>query len=168
MQSTQGIDYKNDWKMINIQIGSNDICGACNTSYADEVTPEKFGGYVEAAIDRIHTSVPKVVVNLIGTFNMSQLFPLTAAYPTHCVKSNLELCPCASYPGGLEKMTKLNIGKRFYIVICITHILNFEIAFNKKLVEIYRKYKKSKLRNFAVIYQPIEFNISEFPIDFFR
>ncbi|KAI7871362.1 SGNH hydrolase-type esterase domain-containing protein [Mucor mucedo] len=149
MQNIQGIDFENDWKMINIQIGSNDMCGACNTSYVNEVTPEKYGGYIEAAIDRIHASVPNVIVNLISTFNVSQVFPLTEAYPNHCVNRNIDLCPCASVPGGLEIMSQLNN------------------AYNEKLVQIYKKYQKSKFHNFTVVYQPIKFNIPAFPIDFF-
>jgi phospholipase B1 len=107
----EGVDYQNDWKMINIQIGSNDMCGACNSSYINDTTPEKFGSYVEAAVKRIKDNIPKVLVNLIGTFNVSEVFPLRAGQ-SYCLplNSSKPLCPCAATPGGFEKMDNLSIG----------------------------------------------------------
>jgi phospholipase B1 len=107
--------------MINIQIGSNDMCGACNGSYMDEVTPEKYGAYVDSAIARIKAHVPNVLVNLIGTFNVSQVFTLTAsdagmAYCRPQVQnktsgSDENECSCSKTPEGLAKMDELSAGK---------------------------------------------------------
>ncbi|KAI8083693.1 hypothetical protein BDF21DRAFT_336998 [Thamnidium elegans] len=148
----EGVDYQNDWKMINIQIGSNDMCGACNSSYINDTTPEVFGSYVEAAVERIRNNIPKVLVNLIGTFNVSEVFPLRAGQ-SYCLplnKTGESLCPCTTTPGGLEKMGNLNI------------------AYNQKLVDIYNKYQKNKTDDFTVVYQQSNINITGFPIDFFR
>jgi hypothetical protein len=119
MRTLQGIDFENDWKMINIQIGSNDMCGACNSTYMDEVTPEKYGNYVEAAIAKIQASIPRVLVNLIGTFRVSEVFPLSAgqAYcrpvnnDTNTIGNRHE-CSCGAFPGGLEKMDNLTAGNK--------------------------------------------------------
>lgn len=105
--------------MINIQIGSNDMCGACNSSYINDTTPEVFGSYVEAAVERIRNSIPKVLINLIGTFNVSEVFPLRAGQ-SYCLPVNdtdNPLCPCTTTPGGLEKMGNLNIGNLAKTVI---------------------------------------------------
>lgn len=56
--------YKNDWKFITIQIGSNDQCASCNSTISDHVTATAYGQYVEAAIKRIQAEIPKTVVNL--------------------------------------------------------------------------------------------------------
>lgn len=156
MMVMEGIDFENDWKMINIQIGSNDMCGACNSSYMDEVTPEKFGGYVEAAVERIQANIPHVLVNLIGTFNVSELFPLTdgQAYcrPKNNDSStigNRESCSCGNSEEGLQKM------------------FNLTAAYNEKLYSIYEKYQQNKTDTFAVVYQPANLNITGFPIEFF-
>lgn len=116
IHSIEGIDFKNDWKMINIQIGSNDMCGACNTTFMNEVTPVKFGNYVKAAVEKIQKNIPRVLVNLIGTFNVSQVFPLTSNQ-TYCgftsnssTETNVRECPCAKTPEGLEKMNQLSTG----------------------------------------------------------
>lgn len=105
--------------MINIHIGSNDMCGACNSTYMDEVTSNKFGGYVEVAIDRIHNSIPKALANLIGTFNIAEVFLPTAANKRHCIQRLDGIdgngCSGASTPEGLEKMNQLNICKDIII-----------------------------------------------------
>lgn len=56
-------NYNTDWKMITIQIGSNDQCAACGDE-AQYVTADAYGSYVEAAIERIKSEIPKTVVNL--------------------------------------------------------------------------------------------------------
>lgn len=42
----------------------NDQCAACGDKNKDNVTPDAFGKYVEAAIQRIQKEIPKVVINL--------------------------------------------------------------------------------------------------------
>ncbi|CAO3636065.1 unnamed protein product [Mucor hiemalis] len=59
-----GLSFKNDWKMITLNIGSNDQCAACKSAIMDKTTPEVYGAYVEAAIERIQKEIPNVVVNL--------------------------------------------------------------------------------------------------------
>lgn len=56
-------NYQKDWKLITLQIGSNDQCAACGSN-ANYVTAEAYGNYVEAAIERIKAEIPKTVVNL--------------------------------------------------------------------------------------------------------
>ncbi|KAG1245631.1 hypothetical protein G6F68_014978 [Rhizopus microsporus] len=56
--------YSTAWKMITIQIGSNDQCATCNPLISKYATPEAYGKYVEAAIQRIQKEIPKTVVNL--------------------------------------------------------------------------------------------------------
>lgn len=117
MKSMRSIDYENDWKMINIQIGSNDMCDSCKESYQDRASSERYGEYVEAAVDKIHTNIPRVIVNLIGNYNISGVFPLTANYPDYCAIRNDGSgngCACASTPEGLDKMKKLTICKKKY------------------------------------------------------
>jgi phospholipase B1 len=59
-----GVVKPTDWKLLTVFIGSNDICHSCT-----EVTslPPAFSVNVLAAIERIRTSVPNVLVQ-IGQF----------------------------------------------------------------------------------------------------
>lgn len=71
-------NYNTDWKMITIQIGSNDQCAACGSNAA-LVTAEAYGNYVEAAIKRIQAEIPKTVVNLCKA-----LVDMILLYSTDC------------------------------------------------------------------------------------
>ncbi|CAO3671917.1 unnamed protein product [Rhizopus stolonifer] len=156
MKAMQGIDMQNDWKMINIQIGSNDMCSACADGYENITSPDSFANNVDAAIERIRTNIPNVLVNLIGTFNVSQIFPVTAGQ-SYCRPQNNDTstignrreCTCGSAPGGLEKMD------------------NLVVEYNKRLYEIYQKHQQNKSDSFAVVYQKSNLNMTSFPIEFF-
>ncbi|KAI8364311.1 hypothetical protein EDC96DRAFT_608660 [Choanephora cucurbitarum] len=157
MKSMSNLDFENDWKMINIQIGSNDMCNSCSnkedTNYTD---PENYGAYIEGALEKIQQNIPKTLVNLIGAFNVSQIFPLTANQ-TYCtpqtsnvtINYNLNECECAAVPGGLDKMDRL------------------ASAYNRKLEDIYQKHQQNKTSDFAVTYQNANLNITSFPLEFF-
>lgn len=124
-------NYQKDWKMITIQIGSNDQCAACGDAIAEHVTADAYGKYVEAAIDRIKAEIPKVVVNLrklliieeelvlkhahiiVGTFKVSGVFPLSAGQ-AYCVPNgfleNTKECSCSSSAENMAKMDALSDG----------------------------------------------------------
>lgn len=55
----------------------NDQCASCVSPFKSEVTAEKWGSYVEAAIERIKTEIPRTVVNLLGVFEVSQVYTIT-------------------------------------------------------------------------------------------
>lgn len=64
MKLTPGVNFKNDWKFINLQIGSNDQCASCIDTVFPLLTPEKYGQHVTAAVERIRKNIPRVIVNL--------------------------------------------------------------------------------------------------------
>lgn len=55
----------------------NDQCASCNSTIMDKVTADAYGGYVEAAIERIKSEIPKTVVNLRKfSFSINQVICL--------------------------------------------------------------------------------------------
>ncbi|KAG0186270.1 hypothetical protein DFQ28_008082 [Apophysomyces sp. BC1034] len=153
MKGIKDIDFENDWKLFTIQIGSNDQCNACGKN-KDDVTVEKYAGYVEAAIQRIQKEIPRTLVNLLGTFRVSQVFPLSAANPEYCRESNnnpatirnAKECDC-HLSGEWATMDELSSG------------------YNTRLQAIAEKYKPVKGATFGVVYQPMNIDIAGFSID---
>ncbi|KAI8973654.1 hypothetical protein BDF20DRAFT_837576 [Mycotypha africana] len=141
--------FQNDWKMITIQIGSNDQCASCNSTIMDKVTATAYAQYVEAAIERIKNEIPKTVVNLIGTFKVSGVFPLSAGQ-SYCVPNgllqNIGECSCSA-SNNWAKMDALSD------------------AYNVQLQSIANKYKGTTGGTFAVMYSPAPIDLSSFPID---
>ncbi|CAO3664559.1 unnamed protein product [Rhizopus stolonifer] len=144
--------FEKSWKMITIQIGSNDQCAACSASDNEKyVKPEIYGQKVEAALQRIQKEIPRVVVNLLGTFKVSKVFRLTSDRDDYChyngiIENDLE-CVCGKNEEGLKAMDSASD------------------AYNKQLEKISAKYKGKTGGTFAVMYSPAPINALTFPID---
>ncbi len=67
MSNDATIDYENDWKVISIFIGGNDLCQWCLDEEARD--PVKYVANIEEAI---------VVLQQVGRLN-----PLVCSHPTH-------------------------------------------------------------------------------------
>lgn len=111
----------------------NDQCASCNILTSKYVTPEAYGKYVDAAIQRIQKEVPKVVVNLrkilfcytetwaltyvylVGSFKVSGVFPLTAGQTKYCkpngILENKIECSCSGSADKLASMDAVSDGK---------------------------------------------------------
>uniref|UniRef100_A0A914DQB7 Phospholipase B1, membrane-associated n=1 Tax=Acrobeloides nanus TaxID=290746 RepID=A0A914DQB7_9BILA len=65
------IDVQNDWKLLNIFIGGNDLCAWCHDP--NGYTADDFVTKITAAIQIIKNSVPRVLVNLITMFQFEMV-----------------------------------------------------------------------------------------------
>ena len=68
-QYKDSINFEEDWKLMTIFIGANNLCGVCkNETYS---TPEWFEMHLRNALQLVKKSIPRVFVNLITIFNIS-------------------------------------------------------------------------------------------------
>ncbi|KAI9252815.1 GDSL lipase/esterase [Phascolomyces articulosus] len=155
MMQLPNVNFATDWKMITIQIGSNDQCASCGDNTAD-VTVEAYGNYVEAAIERIRSNVPRVIVNLVGTFNVSGVYDLTMGQE-YCRPLfnqpdwilNRILCEC--FRGSEEDRANMD---------------TLSAQYSAKLHEIYQKYNAQQHDGFAIAYTPAtNLNIGGLPLE---
>lgn len=63
------VNFNEDWKLLTLFIGANNICPACKNS--SKSTPEHFEKHLRATLEMIHAKIPRVFVNLITIFNIS-------------------------------------------------------------------------------------------------
>ncbi|KAI8344745.1 hypothetical protein BC941DRAFT_497949, partial [Chlamydoabsidia padenii] len=155
MKKISGIDIQNDWKLITLQIGSNDQCASCNSELSSKVTAEQYGINVENAIKLIQSQSPKTIVNIIGAFNVSQVFPLSQ-------KSGLNYCRMTNNdPSTIKNMKECACSADK------DHKAMDDLAasYNQQLISIASKYKAQPNGTFAVVYRPANINIMSFPID---
>ncbi|KAG2172290.1 hypothetical protein INT43_004832, partial [Umbelopsis isabellina] len=154
MATLPGGNFLTDWKLITIQIGSNDQCSSCNTNNT-ESTPQAYGNYVRAAVQKIQKYIPRVIVNLVGEFRVSPVYTVTAnqSYCQPFTGSTLEInsieCSCA----------KTAAGKAFMDQTCD--------GYNAQLQQIYQDYKALNSPTFAVVYTPANIQVGTFPIQAF-
>jgi len=65
------VDFDNDWKIVNIFSGGNDVCGVCRHPVAN--APPQFGLNLRAAIQVFYEQVPKVIVILTSMIHLEML-----------------------------------------------------------------------------------------------
>ncbi|XP_027130870.1 phospholipase B1, membrane-associated-like [Larimichthys crocea] len=64
MKTDSRIDFHNDWKVITMFIGGNDICDFCTDSIF--FSPRNVVDRIRQALDILHSEVPRAIVNLFN------------------------------------------------------------------------------------------------------
>ncbi|XP_036398166.1 phospholipase B1, membrane-associated-like [Megalops cyprinoides] len=111
MKTDSRIDFQNDWKVITMFIGGNDLCDHCmDTVY---FSPENVVSRIREALDILHKEVPRALVNLVELLHIVPLRRLhqekSLKCPTWLVKI---VCRCVVQPEEgsveLQKLVDLN------------------------------------------------------------
>ncbi|KAG7463254.1 phospholipase B1, membrane-associated-like [Solea senegalensis] len=97
MKNDTRIDFANDWKVITIFIGANDLCDHCSNSLLYSI--ENYGRHISEGLDYLHKEVPRALVNLVEPVHLLPLrelhFDKSLKCPTWLVTM---LCPCVLLP----------------------------------------------------------------------
>ncbi|CAJ0557828.1 unnamed protein product, partial [Mesorhabditis spiculigera] len=84
------IDMANDWKLLNIFIGGNDICGLCrHPDYA----PSNCVAEIHQAVQYIQDNVPRVIVNLMSMLHLELLRQVDTGN-MFCLALHTDECGC--------------------------------------------------------------------------
>ena len=70
-RESKDIDFDNDWKLITIFIGGNDLC-----RYAKDKelhSPQRYIDEIAAAIDLLYKELPRAFINLASSIDASQV-----------------------------------------------------------------------------------------------
>ncbi|KAJ3216858.1 hypothetical protein HDU67_008860 [Dinochytrium kinnereticum] len=103
MASSPEVDFENDFKLLHIFIGNNDVCAGCS-SIANRtfLSPDNYEYSIRTVLDDIKRRIPKVIVNVLMQFNVSKVWDLTNKDPwCNMVRSSglVYECSCAFLPG---------------------------------------------------------------------
>ncbi|RVE57408.1 hypothetical protein OJAV_G00215900 [Oryzias javanicus] len=71
MKNDERIDFNNDWKVITMFIGGNDICDYCSNSI--QYSARNVAIRISQALDILHKEVPRAIVNLVEMLQISPL-----------------------------------------------------------------------------------------------
>jgi len=86
-----GVDFQNDWKVITLFIGGNDLCDYCHNS--NIYSPDNYIGKIREALDILHAEVPRAFVNLAQIFDITPLAEVSQGFFCNFVTSMV--CDCA-------------------------------------------------------------------------
>ncbi|XP_072407470.1 phospholipase B1, membrane-associated [Chiloscyllium punctatum] len=105
------INFQEDWKIITLFIGGNDLCECCKDP--SKYSPENFTNSIQNALDLLHNEVPRTFVNLVTVLNILPLRELFTNTGVNCPRFLLKvLCECVINPQDnsiqLEKLQALN------------------------------------------------------------
>lgn len=78
----------NKWKLVNFFIGGNDLCDACRDP---KQTPDNFLKNIRDALDYLQANLPRTLVNLVLTLDVSEIEKLTG---TTCRNMQNSFCDC--------------------------------------------------------------------------
>mgnify|MGYP002785356855 CR=1 FL=1 len=94
MKEAKDFDYKNDWKLVNLFIGGNDLCDFCRTP--DIHNPKAYVDYIRQGLDIIKAELPRTFVNLVLVLKVSDVKLLNRGLVCN-VLHHFE-CPCGAFP----------------------------------------------------------------------
>ena len=94
-------DFENDWKLVTILIGGNNLCQYCVDERSD---PEIFTADVQAVLDYLLETMPRTFVNLLTLFNIDQVSALGQENYV-CQKAHECFCYCALLDDSYSKIT---------------------------------------------------------------
>ncbi|KAI9279824.1 hypothetical protein BY458DRAFT_431487 [Sporodiniella umbellata] len=145
--------HPNDWKLVTLFIGSNDICHSCTEPTS---LPYPFGTNIWSTVETLKAKTTNTLVQIIGLMRVQDIVVSTSKYPEYCqpIKfSNFvghdHECECSH--------TETNLT-----------IMNDNFAgYNKAIQQVVSKYNEPN-DTFAVIYQPLLVDIMSFPIQAIR
>jgi len=148
------VDFLNDWKVLTILIGANNLCGACsNASYTQ---PTFYQQQLQSVLEKTYSQIPRVFVNVLLMFNISQVYT---------VMMTSEYCKLA-----VNYVTSSECG-------CLTDHTTpaqreamdvFGAAYNQKIYELEEAWAAKNLTDFAVRVQPFlqDLSLAEVGIKF--
>ncbi|XP_041350892.1 phospholipase B1, membrane-associated-like [Gigantopelta aegis] len=98
LKSEEGIDFNNDWKVITVLIGGNDLCQSCKDG--SRYTADDYMSHLQSGLDILHQQVPRVFVNLVEPMNMEVVKSLNEGLV--CSILHRVGCSCAAFPENAE------------------------------------------------------------------
>ncbi|KAI8647148.1 hypothetical protein BD408DRAFT_408682 [Parasitella parasitica] len=143
-------DIKDEWKLVTLFIGANNVCVLCEppiTTLPGLAEADIFEDNVRQALARIKNEVGKSFVNLVALFNVSSVYEASRGDP-YCEfvldPSHLVICSCIQ---GDEKQRR-----------AADRVVN---EYNLRLEKLEKEFKQQNLMELGVSYQP---GFKQFPI----
>ncbi|ESP02914.1 hypothetical protein LOTGIDRAFT_111188, partial [Lottia gigantea] len=107
------IDINNDWKLITILIGDNDLCDICDE---DGHEAERYVAMLEKTLDTLRTNLPRTIVNVVEVLNVDIVRKLNKGLI--CTVVHFFLCKCAAFPKTDNDKAELrNMTRRYQTIV---------------------------------------------------
>ncbi|KAK3725024.1 hypothetical protein RRG08_017541 [Elysia crispata] len=96
LQADSNVDFDDDWKLITIFLGGNDLCEYCEYN----ITPAVYTSNLRVGLDILFNNIPRAFVNLVQVMNVGLTQTLRKGFISTFVLSSA--CPCGTFPESEE------------------------------------------------------------------
>lgn len=105
MKKDPDVDFKNDWKLITMFFGANDLCsGQCYDK--DGTTPLQHSKKLQKALDYLQTNLPRTFVNLVPVLDVSVSVRVKRSFMCHML--HRFFCTCFHQKGDeMDQITQM-------------------------------------------------------------
>eukprot|EP00026_Physarum_polycephalum_P011494 Phypoly_transcript_11724.p1 GENE.Phypoly_transcript_11724~~Phypoly_transcript_11724.p1 ORF type:complete len:362 (-),score=46.64 Phypoly_transcript_11724:105-1031(-) len=153
LRSNPKINMQEDWKLLTLFIGANDLCSSCtNQSY---LQPDEFEVHLTKTLEGIRKNIPRVFVQMVEIMNLSQVYDLslTNAYCKDIHRIIPFECDCIFDPNANTTRALVDIYGQEY---------------NAKTRAVAAQYQAMNYPDFTVVSQPMGRNtaIKDLPLTF--
>jgi len=103
MKTFDGVNFEEDWKLITLFIGGNDLCSFCDDK--ERYSAENYRDHIQEALDHLHDNVPRAFVNLVTVLDIFIVKRLSGGLV--CDALHLYGCSCAAFPANSDAEAEL-------------------------------------------------------------
>ncbi|XP_044023118.1 phospholipase B1, membrane-associated-like [Siniperca chuatsi] len=134
-KSYPGLNFQEDWKLVTMLIGMNDICDYCKNKIL--FSPDSFIQHMTEALDTMMKEIPRTIVNVVQILPMKPLREVQR--PTLGCQLQKTFCSCLVQPE--ENSTELK------------ELVEVNYEFQRRLEKLLHSDRFFK-KDFAVVLQP--------------
>jgi len=149
----KGINIKQDWKLLTILIGANDLCAAC--TFAEHfLDPDEFEKHLTNTLNNVRKELPRTLVQIAEMFNLSQVYDLSlkSSVCKDIHRAVFIECDCVFAPGASKTRQEIDEYAQLY---------------NERSRKVAAYFQSLNDPQFTVVTQPFgrDTSLATFPID---
>jgi len=133
MKANTKINYANDWKILSIWIGSNNLCDVCDNQ--NNNNGANFETNVITALEFLYQNVPRLFVNLVANLEISGMYNINSGA---CSLLHSFACGCVGSSNAKDRQLVKDTG----------------LDYQKRAITIAAKFNSRGNSNFTVVVQP--------------
>lgn len=140
VKENKNINLKEDWKLLTILIGANDLCASCTLAFPF-LDAKEYEKHLTTVIEKVHKELPRTFVQIVEMFNVSQVYNLSlqTAYCKDVHRVAFVECDCVFRPDGAKDRAEIDSRAQ---------------AFNGRARSVANYFQGLKDPQFTVVTQP--------------
>lgn len=96
MKNNSAVDFQNDWKLVTLFIGGNDLCQYCNDRAS--LSPQNYSHHMMTSLDILYEEAPRTIVNVLEILEIEGLRRIKRD-SLGCSVLQKFVCSCFLLPG---------------------------------------------------------------------